>query len=77
MHCLEYVLLMCCIVQTEVIVASSEVDVATSNQVDCTIDMLIAAASQQSTVSMTMYIQGVHVFLYFHVHMCYVISYMI
>ena len=32
--------------------ASSEVDdVATSSQVDCTIDMLIAAASQQSTVS--------------------------
>lgn len=32
--------------------ASSEVDdAAASNQVDCTIDMLIAAASQQSTVS--------------------------
>ena len=32
--------------------ASSEVDgVAATNQVDCTIDMLIAAASQQSTVS--------------------------
>jgi len=38
--------------QTEVIVASSEVDdITTNNQVDCTIDMLIAAASQQSTVS--------------------------
>ena len=42
----------CLFIQTEVIVASSEVDdVAASNQVDCTIDMLIAAASQQSTVS--------------------------
>ena len=46
-------------VQTEVIVASSEVDdVAASNQVDCTIDMLIAAASQQSTVSIV--IMGNH-----------------
>ena len=37
--------------------ASSEVDdVAAGNQVDCTIDMLIAAASQQNTVGISLLI---------------------